>query len=305
MKTRTLFATLAIPATAAGLLAQDNTLLEQKKAAEAMTMVAQGPVGMVSLSSEPGNFRFVTQEFTINGKPVSGAPYSAEEKTESVQTLADGTHISNTTTAKVYRDSMGRTRRELTLPGFGGDAPHTLVTITDPVQGVNYTFDEEGKVAHKMPAPGMSEAKVKAVMKLDAEMEARGHLQAGAVSSSRTIRIAPPPSSKREELPATMMEGVNVTGTRETNTIEAGMMGNDRPITITSERWYSPDLLVEVKSVRNDPRMGITTHTLTNINRGEPDSLLVQVPSDYKVEDAKTGVPVQRFEYHTTTEHKF
>ena len=75
-------------------------------------------------------------------------------------------------------------------------------------------------------------------------------------------------------------------------------MGNERPITITSERWYSPELQVEVKSVRNDPRMGQTTHTLTNISRAEPDASLFQVPADLKMEDGKPGA-IRKFEFHT------
>jgi hypothetical protein len=70
--------------------------------------------------------------------PLTGAPYSAEEVAEDLQTLADGTHISRQfAPTKVYRDSAGRIRRE--RPLFRGpvvasgptDAP-TLVEISDP-----------------------------------------------------------------------------------------------------------------------------------------------------------------------------
>ncbi len=59
----------------------------------------------------------------VIGKTVKDAPYSATEITESNQMLADGTRIHNETTAQVYRDSEGRTRRE---------TPNE-VTIWDPV----------------------------------------------------------------------------------------------------------------------------------------------------------------------------
>ena len=48
----------------------------------------------------------------FGGQPVTGAPYSADEVVERVQTLADGTHLSTTSTTKKYRDSLGRTRTE-------------------------------------------------------------------------------------------------------------------------------------------------------------------------------------------------
>jgi hypothetical protein len=76
-------------------------------------------------------------------------------------------------------------------------------------------------------------------------------------------------------------------------------MGNERPIEIKSERWYSPELQTEVKSVHSDPRMGQTTHTLTNVSRAEPDISLFKVPSDYTKDEGKPGTQVRHFEYHT------
>src|SRR5271154_3901401 len=43
--------------------------------------------------------------------PVTTAPYSAVQESSTVQTLADGTHISHKPAIqKIYRDSQGRTR---------------------------------------------------------------------------------------------------------------------------------------------------------------------------------------------------
>ena len=294
MKTRTILATLTVPATALGLFAQDTvTVMRAQKLADEGVMMAQGAAGVIGFSSEPSNVRFFSQEFTFSGRPVAGAPYSAEEKTESIQTLADGTHINNTTTTVVYRDSQGRTRREMSLPALPGDtAKHVMITIADPVAGVSYSLDPESKSAHKMMAPPMlSEAKLKA------EISVRSSNTPGRpeVRTAQRIGFA---GGKREDLGDNVVEGINAKGTRETNTIETGAMGNDRPIKITSERWYSPDLQIEVKSVFSDPRTGETTHTVTNINRTEPDPSLFQVPSDYKVEETGPGTKVRSFDYH-------
>src|SRR5215469_10193709 len=66
--------------------------------------------------------------------PITGAPYSATMTTEMVQTLSDGTHITQTTTGTVARDSEGRTRQDAPLPSFGNlsatDAPH-IVFVQD------------------------------------------------------------------------------------------------------------------------------------------------------------------------------
>src|SRR5947208_3558873 len=51
---------------------------------------------------------------TAYGPPaITGAAYSAQEVTEHVQTLADGTHIKlKPRTMLLFRDSQGRTRTE-------------------------------------------------------------------------------------------------------------------------------------------------------------------------------------------------
>jgi hypothetical protein len=88
---------------------------------------------------------------------------------------------------------------------------------------------------------------------------------------------------KKEDLGTRSINGISAQGTRFTRTIAAGEIGNDKAITIVSERWYSPDLRVLVKSVRTDPQLGQTTYTLTNIQRTEPAATLFAVPADYTV----------------------
>jgi len=113
----------------------------------------QGPEGVPGLPSSD-TFIYVASEMNFDGKVVKGAPYSAQAVSENIQTLSDGNRIVNKTTASVYRDSEGRTRREHTLAAIGpfatmGDAPVTI-SINDPVAGVNYALDPRTKIAHKM-----------------------------------------------------------------------------------------------------------------------------------------------------------
>jgi hypothetical protein len=93
--------------------------------------------------------------------------------------------------------------------------------------------------------------------------------------------------AKTEPLGKRTIEGVEAEGTRSVVTIPAGEMGNERPIEIVSERWYSPHLRTVVMSRHSDPRMGETVFRLTNVVQAEPDRSLFEVPSDYKVEKAK------------------
>ena len=95
----------------------------------------------------------------------------------------------------------------------------------------------------------------------------------------------------KESLGRQTIEGVEAEGTRTTVTIPAGAIGNERPIQIVSERWYSPDLQLVVMTRHSDPRFGETTYRLTNINRAEPDRTLFEVPAGYTV---KEGGPFVR-----------
>ena len=97
----------------------------------------------------------------------------------------------------------------------------------------------------------------------------------------------PPPNVQTENLGKQLVEGVEAEGTRTTRTIPAGEIGNEQPIQIVNERWYSPELQVTVMTRQSDPRVGETTYRLTNIVRAEPAASLFQVPSDYTVRDAE------------------
>ena len=88
---------------------------------------------------------------------------------------------------------------------------------------------------------------------------------------------------RTESLGTQDFEGVMAEGTRTTTTIPADAIGNERPIEIVYERWYSKELQMIVYSKHSDPRFGEQTYRLTNINRSEPDPSLFEVPQGYKV----------------------
>src|SRR5713101_1818472 len=219
------------------------------------------------------------------GKVVKGVPFSATASSESTQTLQDGTTIHRTTSSALYRDSQGRSRREVTLSGFGplqaSGKTHTMITIGDPVAGAHYLLDPEQKVAHKMtPKGGKHGAWTNG--------DAQGFEQK---MQQRTAKEEASGELKKESLGTQAINGVNAEGTRITRTIPAGQIGNDKPIQIVFERWYSPDLQMVVKSTRSDPRFGTTTYTLTNVQRAEPAAALFTVPADFTVKEGGPGGP--------------
>jgi TonB family protein len=89
--------------------------------------------------------------------------------------------------------------------------------------------------------------------------------------------------AQSESLGKQSVEGVEAEGTRETITIPAGEIGNERAIEIVNERWYSTELQTVIKTRHSDPRFGETIYRLTNINRGEQPKTLFEVPGDYIV----------------------
>lgn len=214
------------------------------------------------------------------GKVVTGAPFSAVAVSETTQTLSDGNHISRKTQSNVFRDSQGRIRREITLSGFGpmasSEQPKSFVVINDPVAGATFMLHPDQKTAEKMGRPF-------------ARM--RGQVQ-GTMSEKMNARQQQEIANgtlKKEDLGTQTIAGVTAQGTRFTKTIPAGQMGNEKPITIVREVWYSNDLQTTVMSKRSDPWSGETTYTLTNIQRTEPAASLFAVPSDYTVTQGHPG----------------
>jgi hypothetical protein len=230
------------------------------------------------------------------GATVQGAPYSATVTNESVQTLADGNRIVQSSTGTIARDSQGRTRQDTMLPPIGNlsaaNAPH-LIFIHDPVAQTSYTLNLTDKTAQKMPVP--------AFPPMAPPPGAPGpgpdafYVQTAGVATA-SGQLPPPPmiaqkvfitndqgQATTEDLGSQTMEGVFVTGVRTTRTIPAAQIGNDKPITIVTEVWTSPDLKTIVYSKRSDPRMGEQTFQLTNITRAEPDGSLFTVPADFKL----------------------
>jgi hypothetical protein len=85
------------------------------------------------------------------------------------------------------------------------------------------------------------------------------------------------------------IEGLQANGTKTVRTIPAGEVGNERPIEVVDETYTSPELGVTVLTTHSDPRSGVNTYKLTNIQRADPPRSLFEVPSDYQVNDLGRG----------------
>lgn len=226
--------------------------------------------------------------------PKTDAPYTADIVTDVVQTLADGNRIEHHSTSSVARDSQGRVRREQQLAAIGPILPKVnspIVTIMNPVDGVHYSLDPVRKVAMRSPMPvfkrGDNIARTQITIGTGpvAGTTVRSDVLHDALHDVQTLVTRRGPDQGRtESLGTSVIEGVQAEGTRTVVTIPAGTIGNQAPIEMVSERWFSPELGVVVMSRRTDPRFGETTYRLQNIARGEPSPDLFQVPSDYTIE---------------------
>ncbi len=250
-----------------------------------------GQVQTFNLRSAAGDAANAKQNFVflsgvVNGPIVKNAPYSATEVHESVQTLADGNRIVQRTEGKVYRDGQGRERRE------EGDS----VMISDPVGGKNITLHMVSKTANEVDRPNT--AIFGAFSGIDPSRAEGARLKYTYGTAPRVagqsmafVQVAggqdiTEQDVVEDDLGTRTMEGVTAHGTRSTLTIPAGEIGNERPIEVVDERWYSDELETTVMTKHSDPRSGETTFQLTNIQLVEPPPNLFEIPADYSVESA-------------------
>jgi hypothetical protein len=215
------------------------------------------------------------------------------------------------------------------IGGFAnGGEPIQTIFINDPVAGVSYALDSRTNTAHKtMPLKveqklrlekkpltiGASPVDHAGEQKFEYKIETRKGAPGVPLTPAHPIRVpegeqftiktesggigyvmtrkttAEDRNAVKESLGRQLVEGVQADGTRVTITIPAGEIGNERPIQIVRENWYSPELQMVVMSRHTDPRSGETTYRLTNINRAEPAKSLFEVPPGFTVSEGLPG----------------
>jgi hypothetical protein len=294
---------------AAVVLIASSGLGQAQTAPPGATVMPPPGTFTVQTGGEGTGFQFVSGEPAISTqvtKPVKGSPYSLEATIESAQTLSDGNRIVHLQTVHLYRDSKGRTRREETLAAIGpwaaSGTPPTMITIQDPVSGASYFLDPQRKIAAKLPALPLGKGALVTGGMVGGDpgggpgtasmssgpVVGHGFVSAGEGQAVFEFNAGPPGQES--------VAGLSADGTRTTTTIPANAIGNDRPLDIVRERWYSPDLQIVLRSTQTDPRFGETTYEVTKLDKGEPAPSLFEIPSDYKV----TEGDVHRSIYHDT-----
>ena len=193
--------------------------------------------------------------------PIPNAPLLAVVNTQSSRILPDGTTSNQKTLSAIARDRQGRIFNERArLSSIGnGHASDPIHPYYDPQTRTSTVIDPQQRVAWQST--------------LNRPPSAVPPLAAGCAAS---------PYVKEEDLGNRKMEGVEVHGIRNTQTIPAEANGG-KEIKVVDEYWYSEDLRLNMRVIHKDPRTGEQTTTVTQVDRSEPDPEIFEIPSGYKI----------------------
>jgi hypothetical protein len=204
--------------------------------------------------------------------PLHNAPFSAIVHTEWAKPLAGGGTSTLVNQRRIIRDRDGRLYEErwLLVPKNGKyQSAMNLQQIYDPNRHTGYDCFLLG------PQKGHCELRNFAGL-----VRKEAALPAGPLPGKNGFRT-------HEDLGIRMIEGVETTGSRDTTTINAGVMGNDQPMKIVRETWHSSQLGINLISILSDPRIGTQTFTLSNIEVTEPDPQYFELPEGFQIVDSR------------------
>jgi TonB family protein len=212
---------------------------------------------VTSSISTPGDGRVAEWMYGEHIPAVSGLPFSARVELELVNQLQDGTLITHKTFNLDARDHLGRTRNEARRwinPEDGSEPRLIRVELYDPSTRARTNLFPLTKTARQWTL------------------------------LSPVLTVAPSAQTvSQENIGSDSIDGLPVRGVRISQTYPPGALGNDRPLTIVTESWYSEDLKINLLTKRTDPRYGVQTVRVTDLARQEPDAALFAIPEEYKL----------------------
>ena len=210
---------------------------------------------------------------------ITGAPFTAIVHTEWVRYLADGGTFTLVNQRPIARDSEGRIFQErwTLVPKNGKIASvKTTIQIGDPNAHTLYNCFIFNKPRN---------------CTLD-----RFNETTTAIYKLAMAKSGPLPRNEgyitHEDLGKDSIEGIEITGARDTTTYNEGTIGNDRPASVKREFWYAQSLGINLRSEVSDPGFGKQTFTVTDVNLSEPDPKLYELPEGFILVDRrKPAVP--------------
>jgi hypothetical protein len=244
--------------------------------ASSLAAVAQQgqPVRPIS-PAQDGGMRTVLESIVV--PPIPNAPFTATLVTEWARPAGDGATITLVNQRQLARDANGRLyEQRWELVPKGGDVRSHMdwIQIADPAERTLYNCNVVAQVCDLLTwnsAPDLAAATPPPVVN-------------GPLRGNRG-------TTQTESLGTRMVAGMETTGTRVTTVWNAGVMGNDAPVTEVRETWRSAPLAVNLLSIRSGPLVGTQTFTITELDTNPPDPALFEVPSGFQVRDQRATRP--------------
>lgn len=201
---------------------------------------------------------------------IPAVPFSAVGVTQTIRQSADGNLFTHTTSRHLYRDSQGRTRVERELGPR--PLPLDLIEIRDTVVGQMIILNPQARTAQAIAGMHFKTSEV-----------APAAPQIFTVFGNTRIGPEERGWSAPVSLGQKSMDGIEAVGTRQVYTMAAGStFGNEKPVTITVEQWYSPALGMILSKTGRGSGGGETDYHLEQIVQAEPDASLFSAPADYR-----------------------
>ncbi len=194
----------------------------------------------------------------------TGQPFHAKVAVQIHRQLPDGTVVDQKYYTLVARDSAGREHRESRQPIAADsdlDPPLLRTTVYDPKTSLITTCTPDEGICrqtnfdptqHPVDEP------------------------AGPSTDGKSVLA-------REDLGKKTIDGLEVIGTRETRTFNPGAFGNDKPVVVTKEIWYSPQLQFNLSVTRLDPRNGTQKFDVIDLKLVEPGPEWFAIPDGYRL----------------------
>jgi hypothetical protein len=202
---------------------------------------------------------------SITIPPLQSAPFTAVVTTEWTRIMPDGSTGTTKNHRTVARDSLGRVFQERRY--FTPDGDKQMTALSE--------LDYEDPSLHQLLVCRPS-TRTCMMYRYDSP------------TTVTLPKVGPLPNGMgtvtREELGKKTIDNIEVVGSREVTTLNAGVMGNEKPEPIVKEFWYSPRLGINVITKRFDPRASaMQSFVVGNINLAEPNSRVFEPPAGYRI----------------------
>jgi hypothetical protein len=231
---------------------------------------AYGQSDAPSVSPPDGGSRQTLESIFIPPKP--NAPFSMTLQTEWARPMGNGGTITLVNKRRIARDSSGRIYQErwLLVPK-GGKIPSTMnyIQIADPFAHALYNCEVSSRRCLVLDYHGSTTAMYRP------GVGSNGPLPGGDGSQ------------QHEDLGIKEIAGMETSGVRESFTIKAGVLGNDRPMVTSREYWYAPQLGLNLQSELDSPQSGRQRFVAEDLSTNEPDPALFTTPEGYSVIDRR------------------